>query len=109
MVDSPEEVKAGGVQPTSTRAQSVQCNWLQFFLMDSVLEHQLRPSRDEGTSNTTPIKVQANSEFDMQPKANPRFRSAIAVIPDASLLYCVTITQHLFPLMTTSISIHSMM
>ena len=89
MVNSPEEVKAGGVQLTNRAQEPITCNWLQFFLMDCVLERQLKPSRDEGTSNTTPIKVQAYSEFDMQPEADPRFRTAIAVIPDASLFYCV--------------------
>jgi hypothetical protein len=84
MVSSPEAMKPGGMEQTPLEKD----NWLQFFLMDCILERQLGPTHDAAVTNT-PIKVQAYLAFDMQPEADSRFCAAIAVIPDASLFYCV--------------------
>ena len=99
-LESVDEVRPGGVCPSRRVSQQDEVidvdglgegEWLQFFLMDVVLERQKRPPRvvvgmeEEAGPSLMPI----SDMKDMLPLADPKFRSVLAVIPDAGIFYCV--------------------
>ena len=92
LVINPGEISPGGHNIFSKNDPEQRCmfrgEWLQFFVMDCVLDRQLRRSRDP-VGTLTPVKVQAFSKDDMLPSSDDRFRSAVAIVPDIGLFYCV--------------------
>jgi hypothetical protein len=66
-------MKPGGMEQTPLEKD----NWLQFFLMDCILERQLGPTHDAAVTNT-PIKVQGMLAFEHWQNLKP--------IPDSARL-----------------------
>ena len=99
-LESVDEVCPGGVCPSRRVSQQdevidvdglVEGEWLQFFLMDVVLERQKRPPRvvEGGEEEAGPRLMSILNMEDMLPSADHKYRSALAVIPDAGIFYCV--------------------
>jgi hypothetical protein len=70
---------------------------IRFYLLDCILDRQLRPPRREGSSKNgvrhnltgdTPCKIKCMSESDMSTDNDYKYRAAVAIVNEASLFYC---------------------
>ena len=92
LVINPGEISPGGHNIFGDNDPEQQCmfggEWLQFFVMDCILDRQLRRSRNP-VGTLTPVKVKAYSKEEMLSSSDALFCSAVTVVPDVGLFYCV--------------------
>jgi hypothetical protein len=91
------EVRRLGPTEYIGRDASVTAVCIQFYLLDCILDRQLRPPRREGSSKNsvrrnltsdTPCKIKCNLESDLSTENDYKYRSAVAIVNEASLFYC---------------------
>jgi hypothetical protein len=79
---------------------------IRFYLLDCILDRQLRPPRREGSSKNgvrcnltgdTPCKVKCKSKSDMSTDNDYKYRAAVAIVNEASLFYCHMFDKGLTP------------
>jgi hypothetical protein len=75
---------------------SIDTACIRIYLLDCIVDRQLRPPRREGASrglprnlaSDTPCKIPCVLELDMSPEHDYKYRSAVAIVNESSLFYC---------------------